>query len=80
MNAMWQPLMQAQVMKPAMEVMFSSQVNTVPPFADRFMNARRPKAEVKATATYGTPLAVVRFMKAGAEPSFARPRRIRLPE
>lgn len=51
MKAMWQPLIQAYVMKPATALMFNSQVKTVPPFVERFKNARRPKADVKATAT-----------------------------
>lgn len=50
MKARWQPLMQAHVMKPAMALMFNSQVKTVSPFVERFKNARRPKADVKATA------------------------------
>ena len=80
MNAMWQPLMHAQVMKPATPVMFKNHSKTVPPPWLMLRKARRPKAEVNATAAYGTPFLDVFLRKAGADPSSARPRRMREPE
>ncbi|KAI7498634.1 hypothetical protein KC357_g116 [Hortaea werneckii] len=44
------------------------------------MKPSRPTAAVMATPTYGTPLAVVQVRNLGAEPSCAKPTRIRDPE
>ena len=72
--------MQAQLMKPATPVILTNQSKTCHPELVSFMKPRRPKAAVKATAMWGTPLLVVRLKKLGADPDSARPTRMREPE
>jgi len=50
MKRIWQPLMHAQLIKPATDDILRNQLNTVPPLSERFRKASRPKAAVTTTA------------------------------
>ena len=48
-KAIWHMLIDDQQMNPATPEMLTSQLKTVPPVEETFMNANSPNAEVKAT-------------------------------
>lgn len=56
-------------MTPATAEIFKSQLKTVLPEVERFINPRRPNAAVRRTPYKGTPPLVVLARKAGAKPS-----------
>ena len=72
--------MHDQLINPATPEILMNQLKTVTPSFDSFKKPRSPKTAVQDTAMYGTPFDVTRPRIRGADPSCARPTRIRAPE